>query len=104
MRRRSIRKAAVTRAKLANSIRPIERKLGMELMETLETRTLFAVVPQATVSANINVTTIAGNDVNPSIAIDRYDPSKLVAVWTNDNNNNIRARAAFSSDGGQTWA
>ena len=47
MRRMSTRKAALTKAKLATSIRRVHQKLHTRLFEQLENRTLFAIIPAA---------------------------------------------------------
>ncbi len=55
-------------------------------MEPLEARTLLSTLPPITTNpaANSILAPSTGNQVNPSIAIDPNDPTKMVAVWVQD--------------------
>lgn len=49
-----------------------------------------------------------GNDSSPQIAVDRYNPNKLVAVWTDHNiagspEPEYQVKGAFSTNGGLSW-
>ena len=85
-----------------------------EALEHLENRTLLATLPSPTLLAGVGPVTIQGagtpndNNSSPQVAIDRYDPSKLVAVWVNNqpaNRPKIPAivETAYSTNGGATW-
>lgn len=90
-------------------------------LEGLESRTLLATIPAATptTAAPTQISSMMGNagGVNASqssslVAVDPLDPSKLVAVWIDndptmfaDTVNTIESvlEAAYSTDGGQQW-
>lgn len=104
-----------TRSKLVR-----RERLRRLALDALEPRTLLATLPPVSyVGANAQNTPLppaslisAGLNDNsgaPQVAIDRYDPSKLVAVWVNNNPTDrqripVIVQAAYSSDGGKSWA
>lgn len=99
------------------SRRSVRKSLLRNLhLEALEERQLLAsslptpVVPlTATNVATGSNGLLGGNASTPSIAIDRYQPNKMVAVWTEDNPGNpnpytkVYVAAAYSNDAGKTW-
>jgi subtilisin-like proprotein convertase family protein len=98
--RRSIRKSQL-------------RKFSLEVLEQRELLASNLPSPVAPLTAT-NVATgsnglLGGNASAPSIAIDRYQPNKMVAVWTEDNPGNpnpftkVYVSAAYSNDAGRTW-
>ena len=90
-------------------------------LEGLESRTLLATIPAATptTAAPTNISTMMGNlgGVNASksssvVAVDPLDPSKLVAVWIDNDPTMFSAtdgtwesvlEAAYSTDAGAQW-
>ena len=92
-------------------------------LEALEPRALMTVLPplapyqdpQLVASGVDGAGTISsdsagtpGNDSAPQIAVDRYNPDKLVAVWTDHDieggpQPQYEVRGATSTDGGLTW-
>ena len=106
------------------SVATRKARLRRIALESLEPRTLMAVLPAPIPDPQIPfdatglyfARTISndgpsapGNDSSPQIAVDRYNPNKLVAVWTDHdsnavgNGNNYLVRGAFSADAGLTW-
>ena len=84
-------------------------RLRRSVLEGLESRTLLAVLPPAQILGQpVNISNAGGNETSPAVAIDRYAPEKLVAVWVRndpnlpDNNETIVA-GAYSNDGGASW-
>src|SRR4051812_42870895 len=82
-------------------------RLRRMALEGLEARELLAVLPAAVPGTPINASgNPGGNLSSPQIAIDRYDPTKLVAVWVRNDPANLAAptqvivEGAYSSDGG----
>ncbi|MEO6811427.1 MAG: Ig-like domain-containing protein [Isosphaeraceae bacterium] len=83
-------------------------------LEPLESRTLLAVLPAPLVSGQATISGPGGNgsrgdESNPSIAIDRYNPLKQVVVWTRDDpliggDTTTIVEGKYSNDGGQTWS
>ena len=91
-------------------------------MEALEPRALMAVAPLAPVfdpqSVNAasfagldSLRTISGGNVfdsSPTIAVNRYNPEKLVATWVTHNPAvsfpSVTANGAYSNDSGLTWS
>src|SRR6185312_5347329 len=70
----------------ARSVLARKARLRRLAMDSLENRTLLATLPAATYATNLAAIVNAGpndNNSSPQIAIDRYDASKLVAVWVN---------------------
>lgn len=97
-----------------------KERLRRLALDTLEPRTLLAVLPPVTYASGnaqktplppITLVSAGPNDNNsaPQVAIDRYDPRKLVAVWVNNNPVDrqltpIIVQAAYSTDGGRNWS
>ncbi len=90
------------------------------VVESLETRTLLAVIPQVSASAPIDISNSGGlvtnarngNQTAPSVAIDPTNPQDMVAVWVTDSvqfpapNNGqttIFVQGAFSTNAGKSW-
>jgi subtilisin-like proprotein convertase family protein len=90
-------------------------------LEGLESRTLLATIPAATATAapsnlsnlvgNVGGTT-AASESSTQVAVDPNDPSKLVAVWVDndptlfgdtDNTIQVVVEAAYSINSGQSW-
>src|SRR6516225_3110341 len=79
-------------------------------VETLEDRTLLAVVPTPLVTSRTDITPQPGNGgredhSSPIIAVDPVDPTKLVTVYTRNNQNlpataQVAIQASSSSNGG----
>ena len=106
------------RAKRANTATRKARLRRLSL-ESLESRALMAVIPTPTldplVAANIQLSggdanANAGNDSAPVIAVDRYNPSKVVALWTDHDPFNFgnpytayEVFGAYSNNSGRTW-
>jgi subtilisin-like proprotein convertase family protein len=120
MRRTSPRKSALNKSKLLNSIRPTEQRLCMQIMETLETRTLFAVsnlpapiagsaysISQQAPLNDLYSSQIDTDSSAPSVAIDLNNPNKMVAVWTDHlrtvSGQPFQVNASYSTDGGKSW-
>jgi len=87
-------------------------------LESLEVRSLMAVLLPATVNGQINLSNpsrdplqVPSNETSPSVAVDPADPNKLIAVWTRDDaslqlSNNqmpIFLQGAYSSNAGASW-
>jgi len=82
--------------------------------EFLEPRTLLAVIPAATPSGTIAAigigTSNVANTSSPVVAIDPLDPSKLAAVWVNNDTKLttpgavVTVGGAYSIDGGANWS
>ena len=82
--------------------------------EFLESRTLLAVIPAAIASGPIDTVGIGTSNVantsSPVVAIDPLDPSKLAAVWVNNDTKLttpgavVTVDGAFSIDGGANWS
>ena len=105
-------------ARLRRARKPQNCLIGLE---GLESRTLLATIPAATptTATPTNISSLMGNagGVNASqnssvVAVDPLDPSKLVAVWIDndptmfaDTDNEIASvvEAAYSTDGGAQW-
>jgi hypothetical protein len=81
-------------------------------LESLELRTLMAVLPPVSVTGQVAVSKDGGNDSTPSVAVDPANPQKLVSVWTVDaptvplnlGQTTTYVEGAFSIDGGKTWS
>ena len=106
----------------ARSSSPARSQLRRLAMENLERRELLTttqiptpllVTTAAPISANL-AATADPNASAPTIVVDPVDPTKLVASWNVYDPNNAFAtgvnkvtgyvQAAYSTDGGQTWA
>lgn len=101
-----------------------KERLRRLALDTLETRTLLSTLPPVTffnqpLKPNtpptpllpVNLVTAGPQDNNssPQVAIDRYDPQKMVAVWVNNDPAErpgipIIVEAAYSTDGGAHWS
>ena len=95
-------------------------RLRAVTLEALEPRTLLSTLPPITTNpaANYGIGAVTGptngNQVDPSVAIDPLDPTKMVAVWVMDdpstpltsyNGGSVTqyVEAAYSTDSGKTW-
>src|SRR4051812_4558712 len=86
------------------------RLRGM-VLEALESRTLLATLPAATVNGQVQVSASQGNESAPTVAIDPNIPLDMVSVWTrndpahtiNNGQTAVFIEGAFSSDAGLTW-
>jgi subtilisin-like proprotein convertase family protein len=84
-------------------------------LESLEVRSLMAVLPAALTAAPVDVSRGSANDNSdestPSIVVDPTNPNHLVSTWTRydsdansiDGSFNYGIGAAVSNDGGATW-
>jgi subtilisin-like proprotein convertase family protein len=88
-------------------------------LEGMESRTLLSTSPAPSIvngSSPINLSTIQGNGPNanqnsPVVAVDPVDPSKIVAVWVNNDTPDISftpftqvfIEGDYSIDGGKNW-
>ena len=86
-------------------------------LESLESRTLLATIPAAAATGGpMNLSALVGNaggtQSSAQVAVDPTDPSKLVAVWVDNDpnmyaatNNTIEVivEAAYSVNQGQSW-
>ena len=78
------------------------------VMEALESRTLLAVLPPASVQSLTAMTNAGGNESTPSIAMDPANPQNLAAVWTRIASNlpnqlQTIVEGAYSTNGGTSW-
>ncbi len=78
------------------------------VLESLEDRTLLAVVPAPQAAVFNTVSQSGGNVSSPTVVVDRYNPNNLFAVWTRNDpdlapGNVTVVEGAYSSDGGQDW-
>ena len=97
-------------------------RLRSRVLESLEPRTLMAVLPPPALGRLPNgaafqldlsnptetVTSLRFNESNPNIAVSPNDSNKMVAVWQEgvqipDVDTPINSRMAYSLDGGKTW-
>ena len=86
------------------------RRMALEGLEarTLLSTTLPAATPGTLVDLNPTTSQNSGNSSSPQIAIDRYNPNKLVSVWVQDiptisGTQKVFVDGAYSNDGGQNW-
>jgi hypothetical protein len=65
-------------------------------LERLENRTVPSILD---IGANINISQLAGNQSNASVAVNPSNPNQLFAISDSGSGN----FAAYSTDGGTTW-
>jgi subtilisin-like proprotein convertase family protein len=103
----------------ARSLEARKARLQRSALERLEDRTLMATLPPVSIAnapgkqtpvppTFVDTSGTHNNDSSPQIAVDRYDPQKLVAVWvSNDPTDRPQVpqlvEGAYSTDGGNTW-
>ncbi|MDB5352492.1 MAG: hypothetical protein JWN86_3739 [Planctomycetota bacterium] len=85
-------------ASAADRPRSLRRKMSLEL---LEERQLLA--GGLVVTGPFNVTQLAGNQSEPTIALNPLDTKNLVAFANNNDANPEALVASYSNDGGKTW-
>ena len=110
-----------SRARLDARLRKARKSRNSRInLEGLESRTLLATIPAATATAAPqNISSLMGNlggvnasESSPVVAVDPIDPTKLVAVWVDndpselpatDNTIAVVLEAAYSVNSGQSW-
>ena len=87
-------------------------------LEGLESRTLLATIPAASVVSGTSPTTLSAlqgngpnaNESSPLVAVDPLDPQKIVSIWVNSDPVDIASpqtqvfvEGVYSINGGQSW-
>ncbi len=86
------------------------RRTTVQMLESLEPRTLLATAPTPEVVSPFAdiVANSRGDQDTPILAASPNDPNRLVSVWTRSDDlitsdNQVLAEGAFSTDGGANW-